>query len=162
MVGELSRGVTLRRKTRVYEGRRRGGSEVEVEVERNQRHVISSLSLRSQPRFLLDCTSSSPCLPLPSYLAFLSFVVFPHFASVYSAPTATMDVVAAVSGYITKMVTAGDSSSSSSKMKILLLDSETVRYALLVAGLVANVLLGPHCVDGHHPVRPAQPRSVSD
>ncbi|KAL4877676.1 Sec1-like protein [Aspergillus karnatakaensis] len=40
-----------------------------------------------------------------------------------------MDVVAAVSGYISKMVTAGDpsaSGSSSSKMKILLLDSETV------------------------------------
>ncbi|RMJ26851.1 hypothetical protein PHISP_02284 [Aspergillus sp. HF37] len=38
-----------------------------------------------------------------------------------------MDVVAAVSGYITKMVTAGDSAgSSSAKMKILLLDSETV------------------------------------
>jgi hypothetical protein len=43
-----------------------------------------------------------------------------------------MDVVAAVSGYISKMVTAGESAtgSSSSKMKILLLDSETVRYAL--------------------------------
>lgn len=45
----------------------------------------------------------------------------------------TMDVVAAVSGYISRMVTAGDSasassslSSSSAKMKILLLDSETV------------------------------------
>ncbi|PYI25393.1 Sec1-like protein [Aspergillus indologenus CBS 114.80] len=41
-----------------------------------------------------------------------------------------MDVVAAVSGYISKMVTAGDPSasgpSSSAKMKILLLDSETV------------------------------------
>ncbi|KAL4899711.1 hypothetical protein BDW74DRAFT_163181 [Aspergillus multicolor] len=40
-----------------------------------------------------------------------------------------MDVVAAVSGYISKMVTAGDpstSGSSTSKMKILLLDSETV------------------------------------
>ncbi|RDW83934.1 Sec1 family protein [Aspergillus mulundensis] len=40
-----------------------------------------------------------------------------------------MDVVAAVSGYISKMVTAGDPSttgSSTSKMKILLLDSETV------------------------------------
>ncbi|OJZ86193.1 hypothetical protein ASPFODRAFT_71880 [Aspergillus luchuensis CBS 106.47] len=48
-----------------------------------------------------------------------------------------MDVVAAVSGYISKMVTAGDpsapgsSSSSSAKMKILLLDSETVGLALL-------------------------------
>lgn len=43
-----------------------------------------------------------------------------------------MDVVAAVSGYISKMVTAGESASgsSSSKMKILLLDRETVRDAL--------------------------------
>jgi hypothetical protein len=40
-----------------------------------------------------------------------------------------MDVVSAVSGYVSKMVIAGDTSlgSSSSKMKILLLDSETVR-----------------------------------
>lgn len=43
-----------------------------------------------------------------------------------------MDVVAAVSGYISKMVTAGESAtgSSSTKMKILLLDSETVGDAL--------------------------------
>ncbi|EEP78251.1 vacuolar protein sorting-associated protein 45 [Uncinocarpus reesii 1704] len=41
-----------------------------------------------------------------------------------------MDVVAAVSGYISKMVSAGDQSapgSSAAKMKILLLDSETVQ-----------------------------------
>lgn len=40
-----------------------------------------------------------------------------------------MDVVSAVSGYVSKMVSAGDSNleSSSSKMKVLLLDSETVR-----------------------------------
>ena len=40
-----------------------------------------------------------------------------------------MDVVSAVSGYISKMASAGDSTlgASSSKMKILLLDSETVR-----------------------------------
>lgn len=38
-----------------------------------------------------------------------------------------MDVVAAASGYISKMVTVGESAgASSSKMKILLLDSETV------------------------------------
>jgi len=44
----------------------------------------------------------------------------------------TMDVVAAVSGYVSKMVTAGESASgsSSTKMKILLLDSETVGDAL--------------------------------
>ncbi|KAI4130047.1 MAG: hypothetical protein LQ347_003527 [Umbilicaria vellea] len=42
---------------------------------------------------------------------------------------AIMDVVSAVSGYISKMVSAGDTAlgSSSAKMKILLLDSETVR-----------------------------------
>lgn len=42
---------------------------------------------------------------------------------------ANMDVVSAVSGYISKMVSAGDSNlgSSSSRMKILLLDTETVR-----------------------------------
>ncbi|KAL8824024.1 MAG: hypothetical protein Q9191_005356 [Dirinaria sp. TL-2023a] len=39
-----------------------------------------------------------------------------------------MDVVSAVSGYISKMVSVGDvaTGSSSAKMKILLLDSETV------------------------------------
>lgn len=45
-----------------------------------------------------------------------------------------MDVVSAVSGYISKMVTAGDPSASgpsSSKMKILLLDSETVGHSQL-------------------------------
>lgn len=160
MVGGLSRVVTLRRKTRVYEGRRRGGSEVEVEDERNQRHVISSLSPISTSHPLLYILLSLPSSRLLPHLSLLCCI--PSFASVYSRPTAIMDVVAAVSGYITKMVTAGDSSSSSSKMKILLLDSETVRYALLVAGLVANVLLGSHRVDGDHPVRPAQPRSVSD
>jgi vacuolar protein sorting-associated protein 45 len=44
-----------------------------------------------------------------------------------------MDVVAAVSGYIARMVSVGDSSTpgnSSNKMKILLLDSETVGKAL--------------------------------
>ncbi len=43
-----------------------------------------------------------------------------------------MDVVAAVSGYISKMISAGPSTSASapsSKMKILLLDSETVNIA---------------------------------
>lgn len=38
-----------------------------------------------------------------------------------------MDVVSAVSGYISKIALAGDVASGSSKMKILLLDSETVR-----------------------------------
>jgi vacuolar protein sorting-associated protein 45 len=40
-----------------------------------------------------------------------------------------MDIVQAVSGYITKMVSAGDSAATgttAAKMKILLLDNETV------------------------------------
>lgn len=45
-----------------------------------------------------------------------------------------MDMVAAVSGYISKMVSSGDSSTSGAapKMKILLLDSETVRIAAVL------------------------------
>jgi hypothetical protein len=42
---------------------------------------------------------------------------------------AAMDIVQAVSGYITKMVSVGDSAAtgtSAAKMKILLLDNETV------------------------------------
>ena len=51
-------------------------------------------------------------------------------ASPFRSPV--MDVVQAVSGYITKMVSAGDSASSGSaaKMKILLLDSDTVGLLL--------------------------------
>ena len=52
-----------------------------------------------------------------------------------------MDVVAAVSGYISKMVTAGDPSaggSSTSKMKILLLDSETVGHSHIPLWLAAT------------------------
>jgi len=43
-----------------------------------------------------------------------------------------MDVMQAVSGYITKMMTVGDgpAGTASAKMKILLLDSETVRKTI--------------------------------
>ena len=45
-----------------------------------------------------------------------------------------MDIVQAVSGYVTKMVSAGDSTSgtAAAKMKILLLDRETVGLSLRV------------------------------
>ena len=45
-----------------------------------------------------------------------------------------MDVVQAVSGYITKMMSAGDGTAgtANAKMNILLLDSETVRNILLL------------------------------
>ena len=53
-----------------------------------------------------------------------------------------MDIIAAVSSYVSKMVAAGDSASgsSSSKMKILLLDSETVRvYSSDMVGIRADI-----------------------
>ncbi|KAF7577344.1 hypothetical protein PtrM4_015840 [Pyrenophora tritici-repentis] len=56
-----------------------------------------------------------------------------------------MDIIQAVSGYITKMVSAGDSAAtgtSAAKMKILLLDNETV---------------GVDRVDGDDTIRPPQP-----
>ena len=77
-----------------------------------------------------------------------------------------MDVVAAVSGYISKMVTAGESAtgSSSTKMKILLLDSETVRLALTkhIAGhdRLTTFYPGIHRLDRHLPIRPPEPRSL--
>jgi len=45
-----------------------------------------------------------------------------------------MDIVQAVSGYITKMMSAGDSAAgtSAAKMKILLLDNETVGLCVLL------------------------------
>jgi vacuolar protein sorting-associated protein 45 len=51
-----------------------------------------------------------------------------------------MDIVQAVSGYITKMVSAGDSAAgtSAAKMKILLLDNETVGLSSLSIGAYSN------------------------
>jgi vacuolar protein sorting-associated protein 45 len=49
-----------------------------------------------------------------------------------------MDIVQAVSGYITKMVSVGDSAAtgtSAAKMKILLLDNETVGLSPASKGL---------------------------
>jgi len=56
-----------------------------------------------------------------------------------------MDIIQAVSGYITKMVSVGDSAAtgtSAAKMKILLLDNETV---------------GPHSIHCDDAIRPPQP-----
>ena len=52
----------------------------------------------------------------------------------------TMDIVQAVSGYITKIVSAGDSTAgtSAAKMKILLLDNETVGLSSLSIGAYSN------------------------
>ncbi|KAI4236048.1 MAG: hypothetical protein L6R40_006294, partial [Gallowayella cf. fulva] len=51
-----------------------------------------------------------------------------------------MDVVSAVSGYISKIALAGDAAAGSSKMKILLLDSETV--SIVSTAITQSALLG--------------------
>jgi vacuolar protein sorting-associated protein 45 len=55
-----------------------------------------------------------------------------------------MDIVQAVSGYITKMVAVGDSATagaSAAKMKILLLDNETVGLSCL--SCILRLVLNP-------------------
>ena len=53
-----------------------------------------------------------------------------------------MDVMQAVSGYISKMMTVGDGAAgtASAKMKILLLDSETVRIASNAIGVQPDTM----------------------
>ncbi|KAL8761407.1 MAG: hypothetical protein Q9184_002465 [Pyrenodesmia sp. 2 TL-2023] len=51
-----------------------------------------------------------------------------------------MDVVSAVSGYISKIALAGDTASGTAKMKILLLDSETV--PIVSTAITQSALLG--------------------
>lgn len=55
-----------------------------------------------------------------------------------------MDIVQAVSGYITKMVSAGDSTTGTAgaKMKILLLDNDTVGLSLAHHSLIVHFLNG--------------------
>jgi hypothetical protein len=97
---------------------------------------------RTRPNIQRVTTSPSPPSPrgnttTTTEISRRSFrVIFlfspPLIPCAWAQYTFTMDVVAAVSGYISKMVTAGESASgsSSTKMKILLLDSETVGLAL--------------------------------
>lgn len=73
-----------------------------------------------------------------------------------------MDIIQVVSGYITKMVSVGDSAAtgtSAAKMKILLLDNETVGLSPLPGALVqdSNRLQGPHSFHSDDAIRPAQP-----
>lgn len=55
-----------------------------------------------------------------------------HLPTLDARNAVRMDVVQAVSGYVSKMVSYGDGTAgtTSAKMKILLLDSETVRLSL--------------------------------
>lgn len=67
-----------------------------------------------------------------------------------------MDVVQAVSGYISKMVTVGDAvaGTTSAKMKILLLDSETVRALHFRAVADADVPEDIYSLRRHDPICP--------
>lgn len=76
------------------------------------------------------CSSARHPPSHSSQLAKLVHSINTSLSRAYELPT--MDVVQAVSGYVTKMVSAGDSASGGAavKMKILLLDSETVGLSL--------------------------------
>lgn len=93
-----------------------------------QHSTTSSFSTPPPPRGQ-DTNHRDQLQPPSSFVLFLSL---PSIARARAHSLSIMDVVAAVSGYISKMVTAGESASgsSSTKMKILLLDSETVGLAL--------------------------------
>ena len=68
-----------------------------------------------------------------------------------------MDVVQAVSGYISKMVSAKDTiaAPSSAKMKILLLDSETVRaFEENREECFAYICLGSYSINCNYSIRP--------
>jgi hypothetical protein len=69
-----------------------------------------------------------------------------------------MDVAVAVSGYVSKIVALGDGAAgSSAKMKILLLDSETVGFVTkLHRALHTDTITGFDSVDCNHPIRPPQ------
>jgi hypothetical protein len=72
-----------------------------------------------------------------------------------------MDMVQALSGYITKMVSVGDSAAATSaaKMKILLLDSETVGLSVSLVDdfrILSDNSTGVHSLDGDNTVRPPQ------
>jgi len=74
-----------------------------------------------------------------------------------------MDISQAVSGYITKMVSTGDAAQSqaAAKMKILLLDNETVRGAVVIVSCSKLTLsLGANRLVGHHPIRPAESQCI--
>jgi len=73
-----------------------------------------------------------------------------------------MDIVQAVSGYITKMVSAGDSAAtgtSAAKMKILLLDNETVGLSPQpeLHATMRSQFLGADRILCDHSVRPPHP-----
>ena len=121
--------------------------------------------LHLPPRsYTRDNTTHRDQQQLLQFRLFSPFI--PWIAHLRAHSPFTMDVVAAVSGYISKMVMAGESASGSSSttMKILLLDSETVRLALTkhIAGhdRLITVYPGIHCLDRHHPVCPPEPRSL--
>lgn len=71
-----------------------------------------------------------------------------------------MDVFQTVSGYITKMVSAGDgqAGSGAAKMKILLLDNETVCNVITRTQCAGpDHLLGAYSLICDHSIRPSQP-----
>lgn len=126
---------------------------------KRMRPTFNHLALLHLPPRGHNITTEISC----NFSSFGLFLFVPSIARARAHSSSIMDVVAAVSGYISKMVTAGESASgsSSTKMKILLLDSETVGLALDQPITGHDRLItdypGIHCLDRHHPIRPPEP-----
>lgn len=77
---------------------------------------------------------------------------------------AAMDAFQAVSGYVSKMVSTGDgaTASNAAKMKILLLDNDTVSRKAMYSCLWLTLGPGLRCIIGNNPIRSPKPPSLSD
>lgn len=75
-----------------------------------------------------------------------------------------MDAFQAVSGYVSKMVSTGDgaTASNAAKMKILLLDNDTVSRATMYGCPWLMFGLGLGRIIGDNPIRPPKPPSLPD
>jgi hypothetical protein len=71
-----------------------------------------------------------------------------------------MDIAQAVSGYITKMMSVGDSTSGTqdAKMKVLLLDRDTVGFVGYPLRCVPrSYCQGSNCIHRYYSIRPPEP-----
>lgn len=71
-----------------------------------------------------------------------------------------MDVVTAVSNYVTKMIGSDGAAGPSGKMKILLLDEETVGLVLPAHFSIADSVVGINCLHRNNPVQAPRSRSL--
>lgn len=75
-----------------------------------------------------------------------------------------MDAFQAVSGYVTKMVSTGDGATgaNATKMKILLLDNDTVSCAITTAGQRLTFIAGLGRIISNNAIRSPEPPGLPD